>query len=237
MPQRPLSLTRALIDRAHPAPVADDASALPLLTDAELTPGLDRFLAARPASADALWVFGYGSLIWRPEFAVAESRIGTVRGFHRRFCLLQRRFRGSPGRPGLVLALDRGGVCKGVAFRLDGADAAATLMPVWRREMRGNGYEGRWLRVETAAGPIQAVAFVANRASDRYTGRLAEAAIADRIASGCGHLGPNADYLLHTAAACAEIGIHDRHLWALQALVAERLGAGTRRQSAGPHGS
>lgn len=225
MQHRPLALTLDLIARAHPTPVADDATALRLLTDDELAPGLDRMIARRPGVSDEVWVFGYGSLIWQPEFAVAERRIGIVRGYHRRFCLLQRRFRGSPQRPGLVLALDRGGLCKGVAFRLDGGVAHATLLPVWRREMRGNGYEGRWVTVETTDGPIEALTFVVNRASDRYTGRLTEAEIADRIASGCGHLGPSATYLFHTLAACAELGIHDRHLWALQALVAEKLTA------------
>lgn len=223
MQHRPLALTLDLIARAHPTPVADDATALRLLTDDELAPGLDRMIARRSGASDDLWVFGYGSLIWQPEFAVAEQRIGTVRGFHRRFCLLQRRFRGSPQRPGLVLALDRGGLCKGVAFRIDGGAARAALLPVWRREMRGNGYEGRWVTVETADGPIEALTFVVNRASDRYTGRLTEPEIADRIASGCGYLGPSATYLFHTVAACAELGIHDRHLLALQALVAERL--------------
>ncbi|WP_239505537.1 gamma-glutamylcyclotransferase, partial [Serratia marcescens] len=80
--------------------------------------------------------------------------MGTVHGFHRRFCLLQRRFRGTRERPGLVLALDRGGSCKGVAFRLAGLDPRAALMPVWRREMQGLGYEGRWVTVETGPSPV-----------------------------------------------------------------------------------
>jgi cation transport protein ChaC len=100
-----------------------------------------------------------------------------------------------------------------------------TLLPVWRREMRGNGYLGRWVTVETEAGPVTALTFVVNRASDRYTGRLTEAEIADRIATGAGHLGPSAEYLFRTAEACAREGILDLHLWTLQALVAERLEA------------
>ncbi|MDR7038489.1 cation transport protein ChaC [Methylobacterium sp. BE186] len=223
MPAANLALTLDLIARAHPEPVADDATALHLLTDDELRPGLATALSGKPGSADEIWVFAYGSLMWQPEFTVAERRLGLVRGFHRRFCLLQRRFRGTVERPGFVLALDRGGTCKGVAFRLSGADPMTTLMPVWRREMKGNGYEARWLPVETEAGTVHALTFIVNRLGDRYAGRLSEPEIADKIAAACGHLGPSAEYLLRTVQACAELGIRDRHLTRLQALVAERL--------------
>ncbi|GJD75681.1 gamma-glutamylcyclotransferase [Methylobacterium goesingense] len=225
MPAPVLDLTLDLIARAHPTPVADDATALALLSDAELRPGLAAAMAARPMPAEGLWVFGYGSLIWRPEFAYSERRVGTVHGYHRRFCLLQRRFRGSVEKPGLVLALDVGGACEGVAFRLTGAEAAETLLPVWRREMRGNGYLGRWVPVETAAGTVQALTFVVNPDSDRYTGPISDAAIADRIASGAGHLGPSAEYLFRTVSACLAEGIHCPHLLTLQAMVATRLRA------------
>nr|USU30261.1 gamma-glutamylcyclotransferase [Methylobacterium sp. OTU13CASTA1] len=232
MPKRPLSLSLDLIARAHPDPVRDDPGALTLLTDDELEPGLAQALTRRPSGAEGLWVFGYGSLIWQPEFTFTERCTGTVRGYHRRFCLLQRRFRGSTERPGLVLALDRGGLCRGVAFRLAGDDPHVTLLPVWRREMRGNGYASRWVVVETADGPVTALTFVVNRASDRYTGRLTEPEIADRIATGAGHLGPSAEYLFRTAEACAREGILDEHLWTLQALVAERLDAMARADGA-----
>lgn len=228
MPARRLALTADLIAGAHPGLLADDATAMPLLGDAEVEAALDTALSAMPASIDVAagpWVFGYGSLIWQPEFRVVEQRIGRVRGWHRRFCLLQRRFRGSADHPGLVLALVAGGVCNGVAFRLPSGSLRDVLMPVWRREMRGNGYRARWVPVETASGMVQALTFVANPGCDRYTGRLDEPAIADLIASANGGLGPSAEYLRRTVLACAELGIHDRHLWSLQALVAERLQA------------
>jgi cation transport protein ChaC len=225
MPDQPLDLNLDLIARAHPMPVADDATALALMTDAELAPGLAAALAARPMPAEGLWVFGYGSLIWQPEFTYSERRVGTVHGYHRRFCLLQRRFRGSADNPGLVLALDAGGSCEGVAFRLTGPEAAETLLPVWRREMRGNGYIGRWVPVETAAGTIQALTFLVNPESDRYTGPIADETIADRIAAGAGHLGPSAEYLFRTVSACLAEGIRCPHLMTLQAMVAQRLQA------------
>ena len=226
MHARRLALTADLIAGAHPALLADDATAMPLLGDADIETGLDAALGAMPASIDVAagpWVFGYGSLIWQPEFAVVEQRIGRVRGWHRRFCLLQRRFRGSADHPGLVLALVAGGTCNGVVFRLPAGNLRDVLIPLWRREMRGNGYRARWVPVETGSGTVEALTFVVNPACDRYTGRLDEPAIADLIASANGGLGPSAEYLRRTALACAEIGVHDRHLWSLQALVAERL--------------
>lgn len=222
MPKQPLALTLDLIARAHSVPVPDDAAALQVMTDEELVPGLEQIIESRGRGGD-LWLFAYGSLMWRPEFVFSERRIGTVRGFHRRFCLLQRRFRGTPERPGFVLALDRGGLCRGVAFRLAGTDLRQTLMPVWRREMRGRGYVARWLPVATEAGPVSALTFLVNRASDRYSGRLTDAEIAGKIAAACGHVGPSAEYLLRTVEACEALGIRDRHLWRLQALVAEHL--------------
>ena len=223
MPPRPLTLSLDLITRAHPEKIPDDPDALALLSDAEMAPELAAMLARRRSPEGGLWVFAYGSLLWSPEFAFTETRVGTVRGWHRRFCLLQHRFRGTKERPGLVLALERGGLCRGVAFRLDEADPHATLMPVWRREMKGKGYEARWVAVATDRGPLTALTFVANRASARYTGRLSDERLADTIAAACGHLGPSAEYLFRTVQACVERGIRDRHLWRLQALVAERL--------------
>lgn len=229
MPSRTVALSLDLIARAHATAVKDDPSAQQFFTDKELTPGLLRVIAERTEHEGDLWVFGYGSLIWQPEFEVAERRIGTLKGWHRRFCLLQRRFRGSPDKPGLVLALEPGGNCTGIAFRLPPGEPHVALMPVWRREMRGKGYEGRWVEVVTAEGPITALTFVVNPDNDRYTGRLDEPAIADIIAGGCGSKGPSAEYLFRTVEACAELGIDDPHLWALDRLVADRLKASQRR--------
>ena len=100
-------------------------------------------------------------------------------------------------------------------------------MPVWRREMRGRGYVARWLPVATEAGTVSALTFLANRANDRYAGRLSDAEIAEKIAAACGHAGPSAEYLFRTVEACERLGIRDRHLWNLQALVAARLRACT----------
>jgi cation transport protein ChaC len=219
---RPLALTRDLIDRAFPSPVPDCEPAMRGLSKAEQAAYLEAALSGRDG-AGGVWVFGYGSLLWKPEAEFVEGRLATVLGWHRRFCLWQWRHRGSLERPGLMLALDRGGAVTGVAYRIAGPDIRAGLAAVWRREMSGNGYRPRWVTARIAGARITALTFVAHRGGERYAGRLTDAQIADRIASACGHAGPSADYLFATAARCEELGIRDAHLWRLQSLVAERL--------------
>lgn len=221
-PPRALALTRELIERAHPVPGPDDDTAMRRLSDEEQAVFLEAALAGRNG-ADGVWVFGYGSLLWKPEAAFVEGRIATVRGWHRRFCLWQWRFRGSRERPGLMLAIDRGGAVTGIAYRVAGPDIRAGLASVWSREMSGNGYRPRWVAARTATGIVPALTFVANREGERYAGRLTDAEIADHLAGACGHMGPSADYLVATAARCEALGIRDAHLWRLQAMVAERL--------------
>ncbi|WP_043752331.1 gamma-glutamylcyclotransferase [Methylobacterium nodulans] len=220
-----LALTADLIARAHPRLGPDDVGAMPLLPEAETDALLDRALGAKPGPPEEVWLFAYGALMWRPDFSFVERRPATVRGWHRRFCLWQWRFRGTREQPGVMLALDRGGQCRGLAYRLAGPDPRAALRPVWHREMRGQGYAARWLPAHTQDGPVAALAFVANRAGRRYAGRLTETEVAAHVAAACGHLGPNAEYLLNTAAACAALGLRDRHLERLQARVAAHLAA------------
>lgn len=223
---RSLDLTREMIARSFPAAVTDDPAVIPLLDDAELDGSLRAFLGDHAPGGAPLWVFGYGSLMWKPELDIAERRLATIRGWHRRFCLWQWRYRGTRDRPGLMLALDQGGACRGIAYRIEGPDMHGKLAGVWRREMRARGYLARTVRAETAAGPVKALAFVANRGGERYAGRLTEAEIAGYIAQACGQSGPSAEYLLETVARCEELGIRDPGLWRLQRLVAGHLAAG-----------
>ncbi len=220
---RPLDLTREMIARAFPASLMDDPTAIPLLDDATLDGSLRAFLGDHAADGRPLWVFAYGSLMWKPELDIAERRLATIRGWHRRFCLWQWRYRGTRERPGLMLALDQGGACRGIAYRVEGPDMHGKLAGVWRREMRARGYLARTVSAATEAGPVKALAFVANRSGERYAGRLAEAEIARYIAQACGQSGPSAEYLLETVARCEELGIRDAGLWRLQQLVAQHL--------------
>ena len=179
--------------------------------------------APPPLDADgALYVFAYGSLIWRPGFAYSAMHPALLRGFHRRFCIWSRRYRGTPEAPGLVLGLDRGGSCRGVAFRVPEADAEAVLDYLEAREMPPGEtvYERRTLRVTLLDGgrEVRAVAFVADRKHASYC-RPEAAAAAAAIARGRGQMGPNRDYLLNTVAHLRAMGVRDAGLDRIAALL------------------
>ncbi len=191
-----------------------------LLSDLEIRSGLDAILAGHPPGED-LWLFGYGSLMWNPAMHYAESRVGVVRGWHRSYCLWAHMGRGTPEAPGLMLALDRGGSSAGMLFRFPAATARAEVLLPWQREMFTGAYAARWVRVDTAAGPVRAISFVANRAHVRYAGRLDEARIAAHLAVARGGLGTCVEYLDQTLATLRAHGRTDHRLERLERLVAE----------------
>jgi glutathione-specific gamma-glutamylcyclotransferase len=188
-------------------------------SDEEVQADLDSALADRPPGED-VWLFGYGSLMWNPALHFVERRGGIVRGWHRRYCLWLHAGRGSPENPGLMLALDRGGSCAGILFRIAAAEARNELLLAWRREMFTDAYNSRWVTAQTAGGPVRAVTFVANRLYQRYAGPLEEREIAARLASASGMLGTCREYLDETIGALHAVGLHDRVLERLQRLVA-----------------
>ena len=168
------------------------------------------------------WLFGYGSLIWNPAFHFTDRLIGTVYGYHRRFCLWTHLGRGCPERPGLVLGLERGGSCRGVAFHIAPDAVEEELAIVWRREMLSGAYMPRRVSVRTALGDIPAITFVINHAHERYARFLPDERIAEVIAAARGFLGPCADYLINTVDHLAQLGIHDRPLEKLRQQVLAR---------------
>jgi cation transport protein ChaC len=188
------------------------------LTEAEREVLLDQFLEGAPRGP--VWVFGYGSLIWNPAFRYTASRTARVFGYHRSFCIKTPLGRGSPEYPGLMLALDAGGSCNGVAFRLPAKNMREELSVVWAREMAIAGtYRAIWVRVQTAKGPINAVTFAINRYSDRYTGKLTEDELVKRLSTASGYLGTCAEYLENTVRHMHKLGIWDEHMFRLQRLV------------------
>jgi glutathione-specific gamma-glutamylcyclotransferase len=180
------------------------------LTDEQLSASLTATLAERPKGA-GWWVFGYGSLLWNPLFPIAEARAATVHGLHRAFCLQSLASRGTPEKPGLVLALEPGGACQGVAYRLPPPLALDELALLWRREMVVGAYRPRWVRLRSADRSLVALTFVVRRDHVQYA-RLAHAEQAAIIAEACGAFGSSCDYLMRTRAALASHGIIDRYL-------------------------
>ena len=216
-------ITREAIERDHSrrelrlrAEVGHD-----VLDDDALDASLDAQLAAWDGQRD-LHVFGYGSLIWNPCLEHGGRDVATVHGYHRRFCHWSHAYRGTPEWPGLVLALDRGGACRGVIYRLPAERARHELRLLWRREMFAGSYRAKWLRAHTDHGIVPALGFVMNHASPLYAGRLADADVVERLARAHGQFGSGADYLCQTAAALHAVGLADPHLDRLVALLAQR---------------
>ncbi len=184
-----------------------------------------RLLAEAPKGD--LWIFAYGSLIWNPAIHVAEERLARLRGYHRRFCLWTSLGRGSPERPGLILGLEPGGSCAGVALRVERTVAESEFEILFRREMVSGSYAPRWVpgALDGARRSVPMLVFVMNRGHPRYSGRLTDARIAKSIATAEGPLGACCDYLDQTVAALADRGIRDSMLNRMQRLVSARRGA------------
>lgn len=175
--------------------------------------------------AGDVWVFGYGSLIWEPGFDFVEKRIATLHGYRRAFCMASIRYRGTPEAPGLVLALDRdeAGQCRGLAYRVDGGIASATLDYLRERELISYAYdEARLPLVLDGGAEVVATTFVSNRAHPQYRGGLSLDDQAEVIARAIGPRGPNAEYLLNTVAGLEALGLHDPELHRLADLVRQR---------------
>ncbi|MHA1538005.1 MAG: gamma-glutamylcyclotransferase [Alphaproteobacteria bacterium] len=206
--------------------VLQSDQAYPVLSDDELVASRRQTLAL--AGGEDVWVFGYGSLIWNPAFHFAEKRIGTIHGFHRRFCLWTPIGRGTKEFPGLMLGLERGGSCRGLAYRIEADKVECELDIIWRREMVSGAYAPRWVTMRGDAtggneGPVRAIAFVINHTHERYAGLLPEARVAAIIAKAEGGLGRCCDYLFNTVEHLDELGIADAPLSRLAAQVAKRL--------------
>ena len=162
--------------------------------------------------ASDLWVFGYGSLIWRPEFSFAEQRTARVHGWHRALKMWSRVHRGSPECPGLVLGMLSGGTCKGMVFRIAQSQAHEALDKLWLREMVMGVYDPRWVNCHTPQGPVRALAFTLSRKSPTHTGARSEADYRRIFAQATGRFGTTRDYARLTWEELRRLGIHDRAL-------------------------
>ena len=185
---------------------------------------LDDFLARRPGQGDGPWIFGYGSLIWNPGFAVSDRRKGRAVGWHRQFDIHMDHFRGSAENPGLMLALAPGGACEGLILDIQPGTEADSMRAVLKRELvaRELARNARWIEVETDLGPSEALTFYADPIDVPLT-RLPLPDQARLLARANGAAGSGSEYLQRTAQGLAAAGIHDPYIWQLQDLVADEI--------------
>jgi len=170
---------------------------------------------SHPAEVSTDWVFGYGSLIWNPEFEFEQAHLARAWGYHRAFCVRSTRYRGTPERPGVVLGLDRGGSCIGVAYRLAPASRANAIERLFAREIpdpAASIYLARQITVELPDNSrVQALTFVADRSRVSYQ-RLSDPEVLERLHACQGQRGPNREYAINTWDALRQRGVHDDRL-------------------------
>lgn len=223
---RQMHLTAAHVARVHRVVTDPGAAAAALHNDADYADRVRMMLQTHPAPDQPTRLFAYGSLIWKPEIPHIAEATATAYGWHRAFCLRQTRFRGTPDEPGLMMALDRGGTCRGLLYTLPPENLVGQLDRLFRREFTVKPITNmpRWIKVVAGGQTCAALAFVINRASAMYAGRMTPEAVADILSRACGPIGSGAEYLFNTVSHLEANGIHDTHLWQLQRLVAERIG-------------
>ena len=176
-----------------------------------MTAGFDRL-------DEDLWVFAYGSLMWRPGFVAAERVEARLTGAHRALCVWSHVHRGTPERPGLVLGLDHGGTCRGVAYRVARAEREATLAYLRTREQVTSVYRECVRSITLSGQParrVSAVCYMVHRSHPQYAGRLDVSAMLHYVRQGHGRSGANRDYLLATVEALESLGCRDRDLHCL----------------------
>lgn len=164
-------------------------------------------------SAEDLWVFGYGSLMWRPGFPYEERQVALLRGFHRSLCVYSHVHRGTPEAPGLVMGLDRGGACKGFAYRVAHAHAARTIAYLREREQVTAVYVEKVLPVHLSDGRRRlCLTYTVDRGHAQYAGRLDREELLRFVRQGRGVSGANPDYVLSTQAQLVDLGVADETL-------------------------
>lgn len=226
MGSRVLHLTEALVARVERhEPECDGARGVPWIAEDAFARHAARLIAE--AGEGPVWTFAYGSLIWKPAFEAADAVPCVLHGWRRSFCIHLESWRATPDQPGLMLALARGGSCRGMAYRLPDAGRLEAMEALLRREI---GYEVdlasvRWLTVRGAAGVMRALVFYAAPLDPAIHICLPMEEQARRIARAAGHMGSCAAYLHHTVRHLEQLGIRDRYLWELQRLVAEEIAA------------
>lgn len=219
-----MALTAELVARCE-RPIADPGriAGETYLSDDDYAAAVQALLSQN--GPGPLWIFAYGSLIWNPGFEFVEQRHGVAHGWHRQFSMKLTHWRGTPEQPGLMLALEHGGSCDGLLFRLPDDRKAEELMKLLLREADrpGDLTYNRWLNVRTDQGICRALVFWAHPKGFHMPEPPTMERAAQILACACGHMGSGASYLYQTVKKLAEHGIYDRNLWRLQEMVAREI--------------
>ncbi len=185
-------------------------------------------LSEKDFSKGDLWVFGYGSLMWRPGFEFVEQVPARLIGEHRALCVYSFVHRGTPEKPGLVLGLDRGGACRGIAFRVAESKRAATVVYLREREQVTSVYRevmrSLWLESEERRR-VSALAYVVDRGHVQYAGRLSLAEQLRHVQQGHGRSGANREYVISTVKAIEAEGFRDTQLHQLSLMLHDDAGS------------
>ncbi|HEY9649290.1 MAG TPA: gamma-glutamylcyclotransferase [Coleofasciculaceae cyanobacterium] len=223
-----MSLTRSdLESRRLQQSILQSNPRATILSEDQLQESIRETIKPQKPDAD-IWIFAYGSLIWNPIIKFVEQRVGTIYGWHRRFCLWVPQGRGTPDNPGLVLGLDRGGSCRGIAYRIAAADVPSELLLLWRREMVVGCYIPRWVKVFDGTHQLEAITFAINHNHRAYAGNISLETTVNSIATACGELGSCSDYLIQTINGLMSVGIQDKPLLRLcDRVMAREAGAGS----------
>jgi cation transport protein ChaC len=169
-------------------------------------------MSAGAGNDQDLWVFGYGSLMWRPGFPHLDACPARIFGYHRALCVWSWFHRGTPVRPGLVFGLERGGSCLGRVYRVAATDRARVEAYLYEREMVTAVYRPHRLPARAAGRVVQALAFVVDHRHAQYAGGMTAEAAAQVVAAARGASGPNPEYVINTHRHLRELGIRDPHL-------------------------
>ena len=196
----------------------EEADSIRTMNSEELSDSVQQMLKGMNLK-DGVWVFGYGSLMWNPDFILAEKRTGTVTGYHRRLCLKSIVYRGTLDYHGLVFGLDKGGSCQGMAFRIAPENLDSELQKVWEREMFAETYIPTWVCVKTENGDVSAITFVINTKHEHYVPDLDLEKVAERVVRAEGKCGSCHDYVQNTVKFLHQLELRDPVLEQLLTLI------------------
>ena len=196
----------------------EEADSIRTLTSSELTASIEKMLGDLNLE-NGVWVFGYASLLWNPDFKISEKRVGLLIGYHRRLCLKSMVYRGSPDYHGLVFGLDYGDSCQGMTYRIARKNVKTELQKVWEREMFAETYIPTWVTVKTELGDISAITFVINTKHEHYVPDIELEEVAERVVRAEGKCGSCHEYVKNTVKSLHQHGLRDPSLEQLLTLI------------------